>query len=80
MAKKGKVRIDIYDVIGKRLGKLTVIGYHHCTYDNTKGGQRMRHYYLCRCDCGTIKVVQRGQITSEIICSCGCSRRLHDGD
>ena len=41
---KGKVLINVNDIIGKRLGKLEVISYvgHH--YDATLGGDRMRHY------------------------------------
>lgn len=81
MAKKGKILIDVNDIVGKRLGKLEVLGYDHYSYDNTLGGQRMRHYYTCRCECGTVKLIQRGQLTSEIVHSCGClKRRLHNGD
>ena len=45
MAKqRGKVLINVNDIIGKRLGKLEVISYvgHH--YDVTHGGDRMRDY------------------------------------
>lgn len=76
MAKRGKVLINVNDIIGKRLGKLEVIISYvgHC-YDTTRGGDRMRHYYKVHCDCGTTKIVQRGQLTSEIVHSCGCGRR-----
>ena len=81
MAKKGEILIDVNDVIGKRLGKLEVLEYHHYSYDDTLGGRRVRHYYTCQCECGTVKLIQRGQITSEIVHSCGCSkRRSHSGD
>lgn len=72
---KGQVKIEPNDVLGKRLGKLEVISYRGNKYDITLGGDRMRHYYECKCDCGTVKVLQRGQLTSEIVHSCGCSRR-----
>ena len=72
---KGKVLINVNDIIGKRLGKLEVISYAGHHYDETLGGDRMRHYYRVRCECGTIKIVQRGQLTSEIVHSCGCGRR-----
>lgn len=72
---KGKVIIDVNDIIGKRLGKISVLSYVNHSYDMTGGGPRMRHYYKCKCDCGTEKVLQRGQLTSEIVHSCGCSRR-----
>ena len=70
--KKGKVLINVNDIIGKRLGKLEVISYVGHNYDKTLGGDRMRHYYRVHCDCGTEKIVQRGQLTSEIVHSCGC--------
>lgn len=79
MRRKGKVLINIDDVIGKRLGKLEVISYIGNKYDVTLGGERMRHYYMVKCDCGTIKPVQRGQIVNEIVHSCGCGRRVRRG-
>ena len=75
MARKGKILINVNDIIGKRLGKLEVISYAGHHYDATHGGDRMRHYYRVHCECGTIKIVQRGQLTSEIVHSCGCGRR-----
>ena len=74
MAKRGKVLINVNDIIGKRLGKLKVISYAGYNYEMTLGGERMRHYYRVECECGTIKTVQRGQLTSEIVHSCGCGR------
>lgn len=79
MAKRGKVLINVNDIIGKRLGKLEVISYAGNNYDMTLGGERMRHYYRVECECGTTKLVQRGQLTSEIIHSCGCGRRGRRG-
>ena len=73
---KGKVLIDVNDIIGKRLGKLEVISYVGRRYDMTLGGVRVRHYYKVHCECGTTKIVQRGQITSEIVYSCGCIRKI----
>ena len=75
MAKRGKVLINVNDIIGKCLGKLEVISYAGHRYDATLGGDKMRHYYLVKCDCGTTKKLQRGQLTSEIVHSCGCGRR-----
>lgn len=72
--KKGKVLINVDDVIGKCLGKLKVISYEGCKYDATLGGDKMRHYYRVECECGNVKLVQRGQITSNIVHSCGCLR------
>ena len=72
--KKGKILINVNDIIGKRLGKLEVMCYAGHRYDATEGGMRMRHLYVCKCDCGRTKFVQRNQILNEIIHSCGCLR------
>lgn len=77
--KKGKILINVNDIIGKRLGKLKVISYAGNKYDSTHGGSKMRHYYVVECECGTIKQVRRGQLTSEIVHSCGCKRRGKSG-
>lgn len=73
--KKGKVQIDANDIIGKRSGRLTVRKYFGYVYAYTKGGLRMRHYYICDCDCGRMNIVQRGPLVNEIVHSCGCSRK-----
>ena len=75
MVKRGKVLINVNDIIGKRLGKLEVISYAGHYYDMTRGGERMRHYYRVKCECGTIKIVQRGPLVSEIVHSCGCGKK-----
>lgn len=74
--KKGQVLINVDDIIGKRLGKLKVISYAHSRYDNTSGGERIRHFYICKCDCGVVKLVQRGPLVNEIVHSCGCGRKI----
>ena len=71
---KGKVRINVNDIIGKRLGKLEVISYAGCNYTGHGEHERMRHYYKVHCDCGTDKVIRRSQITSDITHSCGCNK------
>lgn len=68
---KGKILIDVNDIIGKRLGKLEVISYYGHSYSITRGGDRMRHYYTCQCECGNIRFLQRAQILNELVCSCG---------
>lgn len=72
---RGKILINVNDIIGKRLGKLKVMSYYSSCYGITKGGLRMRHYYECKCDCGKMAYVQRGPLLNEITHSCGCSRR-----
>lgn len=70
----GKIRIDVYDIVGKRLGKLKVVGYHGNCYEETRGGPKLRHFYMVKCECGRIKVVRRSQILNNKIHSCGCER------
>lgn len=74
-SQKGKIRINVNDIIGKRLGKLKVIGYAGHYYDETKGGIKMRHRYVCACDCGTIKTIRRSQLKFDLTHSCGCARK-----
>lgn len=80
MPKRGEVLINIQDIIGKRLGKLEVKEYVGSYIDYTMGGERVRHAYLVHCDCGVVKCMQRGQLVSEIVHSCGCGRRGRRGN
>lgn len=78
---KGKIRINVLDIIGKHSGGLEVIGYQGHKYSFTKGGPKLRHYYVCRCDCGNITIVQRGPIKNNLQMSCGCRRGVkHNGN
>lgn len=51
---------------GKRFDRWTVIGYAY------KKGRR--HFWLCRCDCGTLKYVEHGSLRDGQSGSCGCRR------
>lgn len=77
---KGKILINVNDIIGKRLGKLEVIAYFGYTYSHTAGGDRLRHYYFVRCECGRVVVAQRGPLMNDHVHSCGCSRRNKHGN
>ncbi len=72
--KKGSVRINVNDVIGKRLGSLQVVGYAGYRHEHTRCGTKMRHYYYVHCDCGTTKIIARDQIVGNNTHSCGCSK------
>lgn len=72
---RGKATINVNDIVGKRLGKLKVLAYSHSKYDSTSGGERMRHYYICECDCGRIWPVRRSQLKTNSTYSCGCIKR-----
>lgn len=50
---------------GQTIHHFTVLKFHHSDH-------RGRRHYLCKCRCGTEKVVQRSLITSGNTKSCGC--------
>lgn len=54
------------DLTGYKFGKLTAIEYRG---DKTPSGERM---WVCKCDCGNIKIVQRKHLRSGYTTSCGC--------
>lgn len=58
----GKKRIFLTE--GERFGRLVIIKEGH--------SEGVRRWYLCKCDCGTVKeVALRGLLTGKIL-SCGC--------
>jgi hypothetical protein len=64
----GRPRVDI---TGQRFGRLVVVSYSHSTPKSTK--------WLCLCDCGTQKVIDRGALgrprgSGRETLSCGCLR------
>ena len=50
--------------IGRRYGKLTVIAYDKSVKENL--------YFICKCDCGNIKSIQKGGLVRGAATSCGC--------
>lgn len=53
------------DLTGRRFGRLTVIG-------RAGSDKQDNAMWLCRCDCGTEKVIRGYHLRSGIIRSCGC--------
>ena len=65
------MKFDVNDIIGQRFGKLTVIQYSHKVAQ--KNGKAYYHYYLCKCDCGNEKIIDRSSLKrSKGTESCGC--------
>lgn len=56
-------------LIGERFGMLTVIG----RADSTERGNRR---WLCRCDCGTEKIIIGSNLRRGTTVSCGCKKRI----
>ena len=60
------------NLIGKKIGKLTVIQLDHIKtkfYDNRP---RDYKYYRCLCDCGNEKIVVESSLIKGVTKSCGC--------
>lgn len=62
-----KVGKEIDDLTGRRFGRLTVIKRE---VNASNGATR----WLCKCDCGGEKIVERSNLTSGATRSCGCMR------
>lgn len=52
------------DLTGQRFGRLTVIRYDHAEHDGA--------HWLCKCDCGTEKVIAGYLLRNGATKSCGC--------
>lgn len=72
---KGKIRIDMNDIVGMKFNKLKVLEYNKHWYERTVAGDKTRHSYLCQCDCGNVVVVRRQCLVSGYTKSCGCLKR-----
>lgn len=56
------------NLIGKKFGRLLVIEYVGTKYI----GNRNRHYWKCKCDCGNLKEIEEYKIKYRKTVSCGC--------
>lgn len=59
------------DLTGKRFGTLTVLG--RAANRTTPNGNRFT-YWLCKCDCGTLKEIRAEHLKAGKIVSCGCQQ------
>lgn len=57
--------MKLINLVGKRFGKWTVL--------DRAPDQRKNRYWICKCDCGTIKTVGGRHLTKGVSLSCGCS-------
>src|SRR5438034_5639568 len=59
------------DMTGKRYGRVTVLRFGG--YSPTAGGSTARYaYFICQCDCGTVKPVRARSLANGHSNSCGC--------
>ena len=64
---------EINQLIGFKKDKITVIGYDGFY---AKGNdKRKRHYYICKCSCGTTCILEKRHIIDKrvLTASCGCN-------
>lgn len=61
---------NIKNLIGKKFGRLSVIGI------DDRGTRKT--YWVCQCDCGNIKTVRSDSLQSGAIKSCGCLKKEQD--
>lgn len=62
---------SLIDLVGKKFGKLTVIA---------RADDRKRPCWLCRCECGTEKVIGGPELRTSHTKSCGCITKTRGGD
>lgn len=63
----------LIDLTGKRFGHLTVIK----RASNTNCNGHITTRWVCRCDCGTEKVISGKHLKSGAVISCGCIGQEH---
>lgn len=59
---------DPKDFVGKKFGKLEIVSF-------SRKDNNSNNYYLCKCDCGTEKVVAQNHLVSGKTKSCGCLKQ-----
>ena len=67
---------DIEDFIGKKFGKLTIVGFSHKKQKFASGGKKNGNdfYYNCECDCGGKTTSRLADLKNGKAISCGCYR------
>lgn len=66
------------DLTGLRFERLEVIKFDHYIYIKKQDGYEYRvKAWLCKCDCGTLKVIRHNALTTGNTKSCGCFMREH---
>ena len=58
----------LIDITGKRFGKLVVL--EKAVKNNTKNT-----YWVCKCDCGNVKIIKGSSLKNKNTKSCGCLRK-----
>ena len=65
-------KLNTNDIIGQKFNKLTVLKYlYNKRTPHPCGKVDICHYYLCKCECGRIKQIERQALIKNRIKSCG---------
>ena len=67
---KGFVGRGTIDMVGQRFGRLLVVEFAGIYHSPSGKGRHAR--WLCQCDCGNLKVVDRGALVNGVTLSCKC--------
>jgi len=63
--------MECEDIVGRRVSKLTVVRFlRKVPYQ-----KRSEYWYECRCDCGNVLEVRRGNLIRNHTKSCGCLKK-----
>lgn len=66
--------------IDLQVGKLTVLSYSHSVFLPSRKVPRYDDYWLCKCECGTVKAFNARALLRNLPQSCGCfDPRLRHG-
>jgi len=71
MSQERHVVAATHDILGQKFGLWTVVA-------RSSKKSREGAYWICRCDCGTEKVVKGGSLVQGETKSCGCAKKVLD--
>lgn len=66
---------DLNDLIGTKVGRLTVVRFLRTEKTQHKDRLRTRYIYECQCECGKISEVNRPNLKGGYTLSCGCLQK-----
>lgn len=63
------------DYSGQVFGRLTVLRYSHSDRYKSAHNEQTKPVWLCRCECGTEKLIRSEHLVKQTVQSCGCLAR-----
>lgn len=71
-------KVNHNELIGKRFGRLIVIGYSHKIKEKNRTASH-RYFYKTKCDCGKEKIAAKANLVHGNVKSCGCLKKVAPG-